>query len=637
MQRKPTLLIAAAVLAVAGVYSASAILRAARVLRASTDTVEREGRIAFSAAVLDRQIPAGFEAVQSPAGFQDAAVFGNQIFIGGAGGLFEYSASGDLLRSFRTGIELPAAPVTALATGLAVGSVGRQLWIATAGEGALVYDGSRFRQIRAELAGARKLTSVLPLATGRVLFGGATEGVLAFDGEHLAPLHPSLRGLHVTALAGEESSLWIGTEESGVLHWHAGQLDRYGEPEGLPDPHVFAIAVAADSAYAATVSGVAEIRDGRIQRTLAPGFTVQSVLVHGGELFAGTLGEGLRRTPLESRTKAGAALASGCADCSISRVLIAGGATLALTKDGLYRAGPEWSALLTSSEARLTDRNISALAPDAEGRVWIGYFDRGLDILDLNTQRVRHIEDDAVFCVNRIVHDTHRDRTAVATANGLALFGANGEKRQVLTRADGLIASQITDVLFQPDGTMLAGTPAGVSFIEPARISSVYAFHGLVNNHVYTLGQMGSRTLVGTLGGLSTLESGLVTASYTISNSGFKHNWVTALQPVGNDVFVGTYGGGILHTAPGGAWTTFDGFPASFEVNPNAMAASSRAVYAGTLDRGLALYDRASERWRWITRGLPSLNVTAVAIEAGVVYIGTDNGLVRVPEGSLLQ
>jgi ligand-binding sensor domain-containing protein len=640
MRHKRTWLALGVVLAAAGLYSALALWRAARALRTSAEQIEREARIPFTADALDPQVPAGFETLAAPAGFRDATIFGGRIFIGGGSGLFEYDGNGVLVNRFRTGIELPAAPVTALATGAGGGSAMPELWIATAGEGALAYDGAHFRHIRPDAAAFRDIRSILPLATGRVLFGTDKSGVLAFDGTQLSTLHPSLAGVHVTALAGEEASLWIGTRDSGVLHWHAGELDHFGEEEGLPDAHVFSITVAGDTAYAATVLGIAEIRERRVQRVLAQGFAVQSVVQEGAELLAGTLDEGLVRVLLDAKTRPVANESAECANCTIQRVLHTPDAVLALTSDGLYRIGArrtEWTPVLKAEDARLADRNISALAPDSNGRLWVGYFDRGLDIFDPAGGPARHVEDDVVFCVNRIVHDRERERVGVATSNGLVLFTGSGDKRQVLTRADGLIASHVTDVLFRPDGTIVAGTPAGVSFIEASRISSIYAFQGLVNNHVYTLAAMGSRTFAGTLGGLSVIETGLTTASFTTANSGFKHNWITAVLPVSNDIFAGTYGGGIMHLGSGGTWTGFDDLPPSFEVNPNAMAASDRAVYAGTLDRGLALYERSTGRWRWITRGLPSVNVTAISAQAGLVYIGTDNGLVRVPEDTLLK
>ena len=65
------------------------------------------------------------------------------------------------------------------------------------------------------------------------------------------------------------------------------------------------------------------------------------------------------------------------------------------------------------------------------------------------------------------------------------------------------------------------------------------------------------------------------------------------------------------------------------------MLATDRAVYAGTLGQGLAIYNRSSGRWRLHTGGLPSLNVTALASSNGYLYAGADNGLVRIREKDL--
>lgn len=624
-----------AMVAAVGVYACLAFWRAARTLQIATDQSAREAVVEFTDSSFDLNPPRGFEVVAAPSGFRDAAVVEDRVFVAGGGGLFEYDADGRLQRQFRAGLEFPAAPVS----GIARSRDGR-LWIATMGEGALVFDGARFRHLRPAAARHRKMTAVLALETGRILFGTDTGGVAVFDGKTMAPLVASLADSQVTALAGDEASLWIGTQDGGVLNWHAGQLDRIGEAEGLPDAHVFSIVVDGDSAYAATALGIAEIRDRKVQRVFGRGFTVETVLKQGNQLIAGTLDEGLIRIPLEARSQPESMPARECDGCSVHKLIAAGDAVLAVTSTGVFRIESkrtDWKPLVADGQSGLADRNIAAVAPDPSGRVWIGYFDRGLDIYSPGTARAEHFEDDVLFCVNRIVHDRARDRTAVATANGLVLFGGGSAQRHTLTRADGLIASHVTDVLMLPDGTMVAGTPAGVSFIEAGRISSLYAFHGLLNNHVYALGQVANRTLVGTLGGLSVVEAGLARAGYSTSNSGFRHNWITAVLATPKDVFVGTYGGGVMHGDGDGSWQPFADLPAQFEVNPNAMAASDRAVYAGTLDRGLAVFNRASSRWHWVTRGLPSLNVTAVAAQSGSVYIGTDNGLVRAPEEALVQ
>src|SRR5262249_29254283 len=157
------------------------------------------------------------------------------------------------------------------------------------------------------------------------------------------------------------------------------------------------------------------------------------------------------------------------------------------------------------------------------------------------------------FCVNRIVQDPERDLALVATANGLVVVDAAAHERQVITRKDGLIADHVTDVALLPgrgasDGLsgMVVATPAGLTFLDRDGARSLYAFHGLVNNHVYSVGYKRDgdreRLLAGTLGGITLFESGRLRASFTTANSGLRHNWITALAPVDNEWFAGTYG-----------------------------------------------------------------------------------------------
>jgi ligand-binding sensor domain-containing protein len=163
----------------------------------------------------------------------------------------------------------------------------------------------------------------------------------------------------------------------------------------------------------------------------------------------------------------------------------------------------------------------------------------------------------------------------------------------------------------------------------------MYAFHGLVNNHVYALGVSSDELMVGTLGGISVLNKGYVAVNYTTATSNLKHNWITAVVPVGREWMVGTYGSGVLSLDQSGHFHTFETASGKFEVNPNAMLVTANYVLAGTLGKGLYVYDRHSERWSILSQGLPSANVTALATRDGYIYIGTDNGLVRIPEQKL--
>jgi ligand-binding sensor domain-containing protein len=614
--------------------------RATRALRLSTEEVRAEREIRFETHPFTPRAGAGFELVSAPAVFLQAARFQEHLYIGGPGGLLEYDLNGTPSRQFIPGRDLPPSPLVALVQTLLADSREPELLIATAQDGVLAFNGHGFRQIRAQDSEARAITAILPASAGHLLIGTSKRGVLIYDGKHLSPLHPSLNGLYVTALAGSESDLWIGTLNQGVFHWHAGAVESFGEEQGLPDRQVQCLAISGEKTYVGTVLGVGVFVGGRFSNVLAPGVLTTSLLSTGSNLFVGSEDQGVLTIPICSPQTAPRLSRSNQAAelAKVRQLFVSGNDVYVLSSDALYRmstSGLGWQQVLRPGPATLGDHNISALAADKSGRIWIGYFDRGIDLLDADAARTRHVENDHVFCINRIVPDGRTGTVAVATANGLVRFDSNGSQQQVLTRADGLIADHVTDVALFRDG-LVVGTPGGLTFLDAAGPHSMYAFHGLVNNHVYALGVSGDELMVGTLGGLSDINKETVRVSYTAgAGSGLKHNWITAVVPVGDEWIVGTYGAGILLLDRSGHFQSFEKATAPFDVNPNAMLVTAQHVFAGSLGSGLYVYDRETRRWTVFTDGLPSLNVTALAESSGIIYAGTDNGLVKILEQKL--
>jgi ligand-binding sensor domain-containing protein len=614
--------------------------RATKALRLSTEEVQAKREIRFEAHAFAPRAGAGFELVSAPAVFLQAARFQEHLYIGGPGGLLEYELNGLPARQFIPGRELPPSPLVALAPALLADSREPELLIATAQEGLLAFNGHGFRQIRAQDSDARATTTILPSSGGHVVIGTSKRGVLIYDGKRLSPLHPSLNGLYVTALAGSESDLWIGTLNQGVFHWHAGAVEAFGEEQGLPDRQVQCLAISGEKTFVGTVLGVAVFDRGRFSNVVAPGVLTTSLFARDSNLYVGSEDQGVLTIPIGApQTEAHLRHSSQTAELARVRQLFASGNDVyVLSSDALYRMsahGLGWQQVLRPGSAILSDRNISALATDKSGRVWIGYFDRGLDLLEADAARARHVENDHIFCINRIVPDGRSGTVVVATANGLVRFDSNGGQQQVMTRADGLIADHVTDVALFRDG-LVVGTPGGLTFLDAAGPRSMYAFHGLVNNHVYALGVSGDELMVGTLGGLSEINKETVRVSYTAgASSGLKHNWITAVVPVGDDWIVGTYGAGILLLDRSGHFQSFEKATAPFDVNPNAMLVTAHQVFAGSLGNGLYVYDRDSGRWTVFADGLPSLNVTALAESNGILYAGTDNGLVKILEQKL--
>jgi len=402
---------------------------------------------------------------------------------------------------------------------------------------------------------------------------------------------------------------------------------------------VQAITLAGEKSYVGTALGVAEFDRGQFSRVLGEGLLVTALFASGDDLLAGTVDQGVVRIPLTARRHGPSTVAAqGYPDfAEVQEFFGAEDGVYVLTRNAVYKLparGFGWKEVLQPRPAVLTDRNISALAEDKNGQLWVGYFDRGLDLLRSDARGVVHVEDQHVFCVNRIWPDAKTGSVAVATANGLVRMGASGKVEQVLTRADGLIADHVTDVAAYGEGLAIA-TPAGLTFLDANGARSLYAFHGLVNNHVYALGVSGDDLMVGTLGGLSAIGKEDVRANYTAGASGLKQNWITAVVPVGDGWVVGTYGSGVMGLDREGRFHAFEKATGDIVINPNAMLVTGKYVLAGTLGHGLLVYERNQSRWSARRDGLPSQNVTALAESGGFIYVGTDNGLVRIPEQKL--
>jgi ligand-binding sensor domain-containing protein len=616
------------------------VWKASQALKTSKQALRAEREIHFIQRPFRPIQNPGFETVRAAEAFVQAARFRDGLYVAGSAGLAKYDLRGTLVREFFCGQDLPASRLVALAVGQIGDSIEPELILATADQGILIYDGKKFGQVYPKSPEVRAITTILPAGNGHLLIGTKRRGVLLYDGKTIRELHPTLGNLYVQAMAGTEVDLWVGTLDKGVKHWHAGTTEAFGQTEGLPDKQVQAIALRGDRAYVGTPLGVAEFQDGRFERILGAGVLATALYVSNDELWIGSMDQGVIRVPLASKRPARISARDNAQPektQEVRQLIGTDGGALVLTRDGIYQlknAGLGWKEVLASRPATLSDANVSALAIDKNGQLWVGYFDRGLDILPAGNGHVLHVEDDHVFCVNRIWPNANGQTVEVATANGLVRFSPGGKLMQVLGHGDGLIAGHVTDVAPYQNGLAIA-TPTGITFLDSDGPRSMYAFHGLVNNHVYALGASSDELLVGTLGGLSDLKKGMVKTNYRAGSSGLKQNWITAVVRVDDEWMVGTYGSGVVALDDSGKFASFEKATGEIEINPNAMLVTKEHVFAGTLGNGLLVYDREKRRWNFFTDGLPSANVTALAADAGYVYIGTDNGLVRIEEKKL--
>ncbi|MGH9588397.1 MAG: hypothetical protein ACRD3F_15720, partial [Acidobacteriaceae bacterium] len=145
--------------AVAGV----AAWQARRALRQASAAVDSENNFGVLTRAVSLDGGSRFETLAAAAEFSGGAIFDGHLYLCGPGGVFEYGDDGKVVRALRVGRELPAAPVTALATGTLMDGHGPELLMGTRGAGVLAWDGAHLRQILAEGGKAKDANTVTAL------------------------------------------------------------------------------------------------------------------------------------------------------------------------------------------------------------------------------------------------------------------------------------------------------------------------------------------------------------------------------------------------------------------------------------------------------------------------------------------
>lgn len=113
---------------------------------------------------------------------------------------------------------------------------------------------------------------------------------------------------------------------------------------------------------------------------------------------------------------------------------------------------------------------------------------------------------------------------------------------------------------------------------------------------------------------------------YSQLNGSLPDSWVTAVAPVGKELWVGTYDAGLGVLRSDGTWHALQ--PSAW-VNFNAVQVVAPFVAVGTMEEGLLLYDRSVRKWRRMLKkdGLPSDDVTAALRVGKTIWIGTRGGV----------
>jgi|YNPBryunderm2012_1023409.scaffolds.fasta_scaffold02519_5 ligand-binding sensor domain-containing protein len=567
--------------------------------------------------------------------------FRGQLYAATNGGLLVLTADGKVARRFTPADGLPDHALTVLAV------FRDRLFIGTRTAGLLEYDGARF--IRHEFRRPPAVYVSSLLATPDYLVIGLLDGSLCdFDGNTFAqrfqpPQATPMTG--ITALYAQGTCLYVGTLAHGMFIWRGGDLQHIPPSRGLPSPHVTAFAWYDDQLYVATDAGVVRLTKDEQLELVSRQANVCSLAVYRGKLYAGLvvggvveirpMSEAMQRVVPPTQT-------TRHAPHHVNLAVI-GERLLGLTQSGVHVISPKasggfgWERFDRSGSLgqHLTAGHVTSLAFDAAGRLWVGTFEHGLDILDSETGDVlRHVQDEAIREINHLCANSRLSPMLAATSQGIVALDTNGRSiRRYDTASAMLVGNAVSHVcpLYREPGTpaLAVATARGLTIWQDGIGRSLTAFHGLPSNYLYCCAVHGSRLYVGTLGGLAELEGLRVVRTWRTDNSDLPANWVNALLSVDGLLYIGTYGGGVCALSPGGDIVRFPETK-GLEVNLNAMATDGERLYVGTLDRGLLVYDLRRRQWRVWQGVLPSANVTALAVRSDALFVGTTGGLARI-------
>jgi ligand-binding sensor domain-containing protein len=457
-------------------------------------------------------------------------------------------------------------------------------------------------------------------APGGELLVGAREGL--FRARSRSPELDRLTTHPVRALAIAPGTILAGGE-SGLFRVVQGR----STPIAIPEPWIESVAVVADRVYAATAAGlVSGPLDGPLE-AVRGGEAVAQAVLHEGRLWTVTQPP----QPALRVMEAGGHLRDEWIGSPVRRVFSEAGVLLADTEQGLQRRDPDGWRPVQPRKGTLPagPAHVTALAR-FRGRLFAGLFDGGIVVAEETAEGLawKPLSGTAAWGTNALL--VAGGELWIASLRGVARYdGATlmevagpGAAFSLATTRNG-VALGYGQGVFLPGSTLLS------------------AFHGLPGNQALALLEHEGQLLVATPSGLGAIAGRRVLWRVTGGEGKLPHPWVTSLLANQDGLLVGTWGGGLAHRRVGsgpargalqdaGSWTTH-AETEGLAVSPGALVSIAGRAWAGTDAHGLWRQSADGARFERVRAALPSARVGALLAEPGVLWVGTDQGVVRLP------
>lgn len=313
-----------------------------------------------------------------------------------------------------------------------------------------------------------------------------------------------------------------------------------------------------------------------------------------------------------------------------------GDRVLLATSGGLVVRRPDGSTQTLTSRDGLPGTRLRSVSVLEDGEVWVSSIEgvarlgrgRGGDLAVEATLPLRR--------ARRVVR--FAGATWIASyGNGLHRVTGDAEGTERVAFGSHPIHDHQTDLLVCNNELLVATAGAGVFRLSPegrvrGRLREV---HGLADDLVWRLVPYGDRVLVATGNGLSVIHNRRVDrgARETEAAGGIPVRDLRAALPLGEDLWVASYGGGIYRVRPGRDEPQRVGEGHRGLSLARALVATGDGVLVGHA-RGAHLIGAGGSVASLSSGGLLSGDVTALERAFGAVWVGTfTHGLARIRDG----
>jgi ligand-binding sensor domain-containing protein len=474
------------------------------------------------------------------------------------------------------------------------------------------------------------------------LWLGTQSGVVRFDGirfTSLESVYPSAPAdIWVRQMVEDaKHTLWIGTNDSGLIHLANDKVQSYSAKNGLPSDNIQCLASSRDGdMWACTADGLVRVRDGAIQifRT-EQGLPVNNIravcAASDGTLWVGTDSSWL--STWNGSKFVSHRLASIPADAGVRSMLCSGdGAIWVGTTDGLVRFKDGREQLFSVRDG-LADNFVSTLAESRDGSLFAGTR-HGFSRLRKGEIESFRPQDGLSQSIVFSLYEDREGSLWVGTKHGLNQF-LDG-RAVPYTVSEGLPSNDTGPVVQDARGSIWVGTlGAGLARFEGRRFKVPQTRQPLASNTVYALYDDAKSGLwVGTDRGLNRVVDGQVEQTFT-TRQGLPSNSVQSLfKDRAGSLWAGTSAG--VAELVNGEFVEPPALRSAITIPVLAIGENRQRLFFAT-ERGV--YSYANGKVAELTQdGTPLRSADAFYLDPdGLLWIGMLGGGLRMLDGDKIS